>query len=281
MKKRLTRRQALGLIGAGTLGLGVSQIGNRSDLTVERLDLQLPRWDADGFRIGLISDLHMDSPRKADLAIRAANLAAREKPDVLLIAGDLVTSARPHVLREAKRGLREILELGLPTYAVLGNHENWTHDVTGLIRELSASFNRQNARLLRNDCVDVGGVVVYGIDDGIAGRDRHDVLTRSQDKNVVTLFHEPDFVDRIDARASLMVAGHSHGGQVCLPFGVVVHTPRGAKKYTKGYYRSTPVPLYVSRGVGTVGPSVRMFCPPEVTLLTLTSAKSGPIGGLP
>jgi predicted MPP superfamily phosphohydrolase len=85
----------------------------------------------------------------------------------------------------------------------------------------------------------------------------------------VTLFHEPDFVERVDPRSSLMIAGHTHGGQVCWPWGSAVHLPKGGRKYQKGFYAHTKVPLYVSRGVGTVGPDYRCFAPPEVSVLTL------------
>lgn len=257
---------------AGGLAVGATQINNRNELTVERSTLRLPRWDADGFRVALLTDLHMDSKSKADRGIRAAEIALAEKPDVFLLGGDLASTSRSDSVKECHRALRAILDLGVPTYAVFGNHEYWVKDVRGLTSGLRKCLASKRSRVLRNETVEVQGVTIAGVDDGIAGRDEHQFLSKRMDKNVLTLFHEPDFVDRIDKRSSVMLAGHSHGGQVCLPFGVPVHTPRGARKYIKGFFPHAPVPLYVSRGVGTVGPGVRVFCPPEISILTLNSA---------
>ncbi|MBS1713323.1 MAG: metallophosphoesterase [Armatimonadetes bacterium] len=272
MSRKLTRRAALKWLGAGAAFAGLSQVDNRNELTVERHRLGLPRWTADGFKVALLTDLHMDSKSKADRAVRAARMASDERPDVLLLGGDLASTSRPDSVRECHRGLQEILDLGIPTFAVLGNHEYDVRDAKGLISGLQARLQGPRSRLLRNETVEIGGVTVAGVDDGIANRDDHTFLKTGMDKNVLCLFHEPDFVERIDRRASLMLAGHSHGGQVCLPFGVPVHTPRGAKTFIRGYYRQAPVPLYVARGVGTVGPGIRVFCPPEVTILTLMGA---------
>ncbi len=249
---KVTRRAVLGAIGLGAAGVAVAQVGCRDDLRVERHTLRLPRWTADGFRVALLTDLHMDSPTKARRAVEAARLAAAERPDVLLIGGDLVSFSQPRVAQGAVKALDEILDLGLPTYAVLGNHEYWSDDPASLVRQLTEVFRRPRCGLLRNETAEVGGVVVYGVDDGLVGRDRHG---HRQDRNVLTLFHEPDFVDRIDPKASLMLAGHSHGGQVCLPFGVPLQRVPGAKRYVSGFYGLARVPVYVSRGIGTVGPT--------------------------
>jgi len=133
------------------------------------------------------------------------------------------------------------------------------------------AFRHAGIRILRNETLDVDGVSIAGIDDGLFRRDRHDFLEPTQDRNVVALFHEPDFVDRVDQRASLMISGHTHGGQVCWPWGRAVHLPNGGRAFQRGFFEETKVPLYVSRGVGTIGPDFRFFAPPEVSILSLTS----------
>lgn len=270
--KRLTRRRLFKLAGLGAVGLGLSQIGDKDDIQLEKHDLKLSNWSADSFRLALITDLHMDSKSKAERAVRAAVMAAQEKPDLILIGGDILSTRNPEGQQYCMQALDTILDLGTPVFAVLGNHEYQIKDAATVIKGLRDKFEKHRQRLLRNETAELDGVIVCGVDDGIAGRDRHDSLLPGHDKNVVTLFHEPDYVDRIDTRSSLMLAGHSHGGQMCLPFGISIATPRGALKYIKGYYPHAPVPLYVSRGVGTVGVGVRTFCPPEVTLLTLSGA---------
>ncbi|MCW5937792.1 MAG: metallophosphoesterase [Fimbriimonadaceae bacterium] len=252
-------------------GVSFAQLGNRSDLRLEHHELRLPRWDADGFRVALVTDLHMDSVWKASLAGRAIALAVAQKPDVLLLGGDFLSTEDPHAQELAFKALREAAASGVPTYGVLGNHDYWLRSTPRVVRSFERALRGPRSGLLRNETVEVDGVRVLGVDDGIAKRDRHDVLRPQDDKNVVCLFHEPDFVSRIDKRCSVMLAGHTHGGQVCLPFGIPLHTPYGGRTYKRGFYPDAPVPVYVSRGVGVVGVSRRAFCPPEVALLTLRS----------
>jgi uncharacterized protein len=85
----------------------------------------------------------------------------------------------------------------------------------------------------------------------------------------VIVWHEPDAVDALPAGPDLMVSGHSHGGQFLAPWGWAPGTSELGKKYIRGWYPRAPVPLYVSRGVGTTGPPSRLFCPAEVSILTL------------
>lgn len=270
--RKITRREALGIGVAGIASAGFYQFGSASRIKLEHHTLQLPRWSADGFRIGLMTDLHIDSESKYRRAIEAWNMAVRERPDVIVLGGDYVSepTATAHAL--TTKALAHFSRDSIPTYGILGNHDYWAGSSGESIPMLQNSLESAHSTLLRNEIVDIGGVTICGIDDGLVNRDRHDVLGPSHDKNVVCVFHEPDFVDRIDPRASVMLAGHSHGGQVCLPFGKPLHTPRGARTYIAGWYDLDPVPLFVSRGVGTIGPDRRLFCPPEVTILTLQSA---------
>jgi predicted MPP superfamily phosphohydrolase len=126
---------------------------------------------------------------------------------------------------------------------------------------------------LRNGSFEVDGVTVAGIDDAIAGRNNPEFLQPGRhSKSLLTLLHEPDVVEDTPDHVSLQISGHSHGGQICLPTGVALHTPKGAKKYISGFYPDAKVPLYVTRGVGTQGLDWRLFCLPEVSLLTINAA---------
>jgi hypothetical protein len=92
---------------------------------------------------------------------------------------------------------------------------------------------------------------------------------------VVLLAHEPDFADQAcHFPIDLQLSGHSHGGQVRLPFLPPLYLPDMAKKYVLGTYQVGPLPLYTNAGLGTVDVAVRLNCPPEVTLLTLRSSKT-------
>jgi uncharacterized protein len=91
---------------------------------------------------------------------------------------------------------------------------------------------------------------------------------------VVLLVHEPDFADEVSRfPVDLQLSGHSHGGQVRVPFLPPLYLPQLAKKYYLGTYRIGPLTLYTNAGLGTINVPVRLFCPPEITLLTLRPAK--------
>jgi predicted MPP superfamily phosphohydrolase len=265
-RMRISRRGFIGLAATGVAGVGVLEWGEVDRLTVERRELRLPRWKADGFKVALLSDLHCNDAHEGDRAAEALRLAIEEKPDAVLVAGDFINSETDQTFPSLETALEPVREAGMPVLAVLGNHDYWVTTTSRLI----AVLMQKGMRLLRNEIAEVEGVAVWGIDDGIAKRDKHDVLTdRTDSGSVLALFHEPDYVDRVDNRIGLMMAGHSHGGQICLPPGIPVHTPVGARRYRRGFYAKAEVPLYVTRGVGTVGPRRRAFCPPEVSVLTL------------
>ena len=97
------------------------------------------------------------------------------------------------------------------------------------------------------------------------------------DGPVLLMAHEPDYADDVVAHprgplVDLMLAGHSHGGQIRLPWvGPLVLPPMGVK-YPEGHYRFNQMQLYVNRGIGTVGLPFRLNCPPEITVITLQPA---------
>ena len=269
---KLTRRQFIKCLSIGAVtGVGVATY-SRDDanwLSLERTDLHLNRWDADGFRVALVADLHMNNEAELKRAIKAISMAANEKPDVLVIAGDFVNSSKPVFLERIAKALEPLADVSFPCVAVMGNHDYASltpGDVMGAI-------NRSPVTLLRNKLFQVGDVTIAGLDDATMGLQTYDFFPADRvSKNCLAILHEPDYVQDMPEHVSLQLSGHTHGGQVCLPFGYAMHTPKGGRKYISGYFPDARVPLYVTRGVGTVGIDYRLFCRPEVSILTLRSA---------
>lgn len=272
MKAKPTRRQVLQVLGAGAatsiIPVGVADCSS-SWLEVVYQNLLLSNWDASGFRMVVLSDLHVNTGRQTDLAAMACTLAVDENPDMIAIPGDFVNFSDPGRLQNIRAALHPLREAKCPVFATLGNHDYWTRRPQAVIETIRA----MGIRVLRNEAVECNGVSVGGVDDAIANLHRPEFLgVGNLSRSLIALFHEPDFVTDIPSNVSLMVSGHSHGGQICLPGGIALHTPRGARNYIAGFYPEARVPLYVSRGVGTVGPQMRLFCRPEVTVLTLNPA---------
>jgi predicted MPP superfamily phosphohydrolase len=269
---KLTRRSLLKCFGYGAAtSIGTVGLADYSSrwLKVERHEIALPNWDATGFKVAVLSDFHSNRASDVSRSREALRIAIAENPDVIALPGDFIDQSSTRAIKSMKSALEPLHDANCPVVATMGNHDYWTNDPSRVIEGLQ----EMPLRLLRNEVHEVAGVTIAGIEDAIARRQRYDFLDRGRhSKSLLALFHEPDYVEEVPKHISLQVSGHSHGGQICLPGGFSVHTPYGAKRYISGYYPDARVPLYVTRGVGTTGPDMRLFCRPEVTILTLKSA---------
>lgn len=271
-KKTVSRRSFLRTLGAG-VAVGTASamyVDDSADwLSLEKRTLKLPNWDAEGFRVAVVSDLHLNGPKETVRAKRAVQMALEQRPNLVLIPGDFLNVVYPHTIENISSVLSLFSDFGTPCAAVMGNHDYFSKSPSQIIERVS----RSPVKLLRNEVFECEGVTVAGVDDAIVKRERFDFFHEGQvSKSIIGMLHEPDFVVGMPKFVSLQISGHSHGGQVCLPTGVPLFTPYGARNYVAGFYPNADVPLYVTRGVGTTGLSYRLFCRPEVTLLTLRSA---------
>ena len=251
------------------------------NFVVERITIRLPRWPQalDGFRIAQLSDLHfgdyLHEPYFNDV-VEAVN---REKADLAFLTGDYISFDWPYRNTRARtRGFLwscakclANLRARLGCYAVLGNHD----DILGA-EEVISAFGANDIPMLRNRSVaiETGSERFWlaGLDDSGVG---HPDLPRTLSgippgEPIVLGVHEPDMADiLIHSGVSLQLSGHSHGGQIRLPGIGAMVLPYGGRKYPMGHYRIGPMQLYTNRGIGVVNLPIRLFCPPEITILTL------------
>jgi predicted MPP superfamily phosphohydrolase len=267
----LTRRQVLGAMGLGVVAGGIAPSLGRNhayNLHVEKHEIKLERWDADGFKVAFLSDFHLNGKSQTERAIHSLALAAKEKPDVLILGGDFIEHDTPKDLERLRQFAKALRDLDLPILSVLGNHDYWSlgwRDVLSILKSA-------RVQVLQNRRIEFQGVTIAGVDDAIDKRQDFSFLDeRGASRSLLSVLHEPDFVEEQPRHVSLQLSGHSHGGQMCLPGGTPVHVPKYGRKYTAGFYGNLSVPLYVSRGVGTTSFDMRLFCPPEVSILTLRS----------
>ncbi|HXH62478.1 MAG TPA: metallophosphoesterase [Fimbriimonadaceae bacterium] len=221
----------------------------------------------DGYRVGLLADPHVRDRETVSLTRRALEYLVRESPDMIAFAGDMVSYWKSGVEEMLREALEPLKGYSGDCIAVLGNHDYYGGDPERL-RPLLEEFG---VRLLVNECWNVGGVDWVGVDSATEGEaDPYGTILKCDPTTpTIVLWHEPDFVDVLPKGPDLMLAGHSHGGQFTTPWGWAPMTSRHGKKYLRGFYTGSPVPIYVSRGLGTTGPPARLFCSPEVTVLTL------------
>lgn len=237
--------------------------------------MRLPGWPAsrDGYRIGLVADPHIRDRETITLTQQCLDFVVQERPDVIAFAGDTVAYWKPGVEDLVREALAPLRGSRIPCLAVPGNHEYFGGDPSGLL----PVFEEFGIKLLRNECVRLEGVNWVGVDSAAEGyADPYSAIRQCDPIDpTVVLWHEPDMVDHLPRGPQLMLSGHSHGGQFTTPWGWAPMTTRLGSKYVRGFYSGAPVPIYVSRGLGTTGPPARLFCPPEATVLTLRPTTSG------
>ncbi len=247
-------------------------------LKVETVRLELARLPRafSGFRLAQISDIHMGGWMNLDRFQQVADLVAAQKPDVLLITGDFLFGHR--FTRASRQGLNDLtkvlspLAASIPSFAVLGNHDYWTNSEA--VREMLC---RSGVTDLTNTVFTLrragGNLHLCGLDDIRHGDVRlGDVINRLQGNGAaILLVHEPDFADISAAtgKFDLQVSGHTHGGQIVIPFYGPPVLPLSGRKYPSGLYKVRNMFQYTNRGVGVDRMPIRWNCPAEITLFIL------------
>ena len=269
---KISRRQFVAGVGAAGMAVAVDAFGfephrvllSRHEVRIVGLPSGL-----DGLRIAQVSDVHFPGNR---IAARAAlDLLNQEHPDIVLLTGDMTESLG--ALDEVRTFAGEARG-SLATVALLGNWEYRVGAVGSLARD---AYRSAGVDLLVNQSrtVDVGGVplTLVGLDDPVSGIPDLSTARKGvvQGSTEIWLVHAPGIVDKLsrDNHApALLVAGHTHGGQIRIPLMPPVK-PTGAGRFLEGWYYDTLAPLYVSRGVGTTGIPARFRCPADLPVFTL------------
>lgn len=289
MKSKLSRRDFLKIFGlvsastiAGTSGL-VTYVATREPepLEVTEVRIQLPRLSKSfsGYKIVQISDLHMGGWMNGERLQVVVDRVIEQKPDLVVITGDFFTG--PVWDEKLVRAADEIavvlpkLTADYLTLGVLGNHDYWSdaQQCRNALVRCGVTEVRNGVYTLERDGEQLH---IAGVDDIWYEHDNLDeVLSKLPETGeAILLAHEPDFAD-ISAktgRFGLQLSGHSHGGQIVLPVIGSPWLPRLAQKYPSGLYRVGDMWQYTNRGVGMVDLSVRLNCPPEISVFILEPA---------
>jgi predicted MPP superfamily phosphohydrolase len=250
-------------------------------LVVEHVTVRIPGLAParDGTRIALLADLHAGNTSSAHLE-HAFDLALNLEPQFIVIPGDIVDSnlnGLAGLQRIVARATRQA-----PTYGSTGNHD-FAHSYVDLSfsNKVSKAMEEAGVRMLRNAFhqprTGPGELCFVGLEDYWSRHMDPSTLDRApSDASVILLSHNPDTYESVaDYRWHLMLSGHTHGGQVCIPgYGPLI-LPVKHRERSQGLFHLDPGQpdraLYVTRGAGH-GFKLRLFCPPEVTCLTLQRA---------
>jgi uncharacterized protein len=243
-------------------------------LAIKTINVKIAGLDPafEGYKIVQLTDLHARSAvMDSQQLVRVARLANQQRPDLIALTGDYITRDAQKSEEMLTNAFRQ-LQAQDGVVAIMGNHDR-NEDSTPIERALQAG----NIKLLNNAVYVIDRqsqqLNIAGVDDVWLKRANLPVTIAQLPETGVNILlaHEPDFADTAAAsgRFGLQLSGHSHGGQIVLPFTPRV-TPPWGKKYINGLYQVSGMQLYVSPGVGTTGPpQARFNCRPEISVIVL------------
>ncbi len=279
-----TRRIFLktGFLATGGLALYAGEV-ERHWLDIRQVIVQLSNLPEAlrGFRVAQLADFHYgeySEPSFIRAVVRATNSL---KPDLIALVGDFISSG-PMVKRIsvdfAYHCADLLARLDCPLrYAAMGNHDCMVGRA-----EVTDALTSKGISVLHNSAVPIeregGRLWLAGVADVLIGgqADLGATIPKGRVRNaepLILMAHEPDYADRVTGSGvDLMLSGHTHGGQVRIPFAPPFQLPPLGEKYVEGLFRIGDLQLYVTRGIGTVGVPFRFRCQPEITVITLERA---------
>ncbi len=260
------RRVMLVCAGLGVLCMSYAHWIEPYWIEVTRVNVSSPKLAnaTRPIRVAHISDLHCDPVERVEN--KMLTMIANEKPDLIVFTGD--TMNRADSLPVLKQTLTQLAQIA-PTFVVKGNWDVWHYPTLDL-------FGGTGVKELNNEAVkvDVAGTSLWLVGMPVAEQPNFDKAFAAVPPNAFTLmlYHYPDEIEAAQKRSvDLYCAGHTHGGQIALPFyGALITFSRFDKKYEAGFFHESPTWLYVNRGMGCEGtPHFRFFSRPEVTMIEL------------
>ncbi|MBK8025419.1 MAG: metallophosphoesterase [Chloroflexi bacterium] len=270
--KVLTPAAALGTLGAaGTLLYAYRAADRLQVVPVDFLHPAVPRA-FHGYTIAQFSDIHLDGSRRSlDLLERTVELINAATPDLIVCTGDFVT-ARIRPLRGDLTGALRRLRAPDGVLAILGNHDfGYNRVITQRALAEAGIPELENAVVTLQRGED--RLHIAGVDSVVRQRARLDQVLEvlPRDGMAILLAHEPDYADIAAAtgRFALQLSGHTHGGQINLPLLTEISLPAYGRRYKEGIHLVKGLWLYVNRGIGTGGVSLRLRARPEITIIKL------------
>jgi uncharacterized protein len=246
-------------------------------LVTKQESITIDNWPKElaGMKIAVLSDIHAGSAFIDDDKLRAiVDRTNQLQPDLIVILGDYITGTgrtSNHVEPEVFAPQLKGLHAPLGVYSVLGNHDWWYNG-----RKVRLALEQNGLRVLDDEVVEVQ---FRGTTFWLAGL--ADLWTRPQrveqtiakipeGQTIIALTHNPDIFPRLPERVKLLLAGHTHGGQVRLPLiGTVVQVSDYGERYVSGHVVEDGRHLFVTTGIGTSIVPFRFGVPPEIVLLTV------------
>lgn len=239
----------------GTSGLVIKEYSVVSERLPESFD---------GLKVVHFSDIHFGSIIGEDRLKKIVNSINELKPDLVIFTGDLYDESIK-MSEDDKKTLSNILKdvnAVIGKYAVSGNHDYSDDSYIDIMNKGGFTYlNSEEDVLYYKGSIPIR---IVGFPSYI--NDEPNYIEVNDDYFTITLLHEPDGIDNLKYKSDVIMAGHSHGGQVRLPVIGALYTPYGAEKYYDEFYKTNKGDLYISSGLGTSILRLRYFNHPSINL---------------
>lgn len=289
-KKKMNRRSFMKKMLASFLSIvGISVGGyyyaNKIEpnlLEINKVNIKhtkIPK-EFEGFKIVQFSDTHLGFQYDLTQLQKVVNRINSLKPDLILFTGDLMDAPNQYGNPASIIPLLKQLEAPFGKFAVYGNHDHGGYG-SNIYKEI---MNKSEFTILLNDAQKIqtlnkSSIYIVGIDDAMLGKPDIKTALQNIPENTYTILlsHAPDLADQAHPfGVNLQISGHSHGGQIKIPFFGALVTPPYGEKYKEGYYtigQDNPLTLYVNRGLGTTRLPFRFMSKPEITVFSLKNTQ--------
>jgi predicted MPP superfamily phosphohydrolase len=209
-------------------------------------------------KIAHVTDLHTHGIGR--LEVQLFKTLEEERPDIIVITGDLTT---PGGTLDGYKDVLDKLQAPKGVYFVQGNWEHW-NPTSAILNTKISDLTNQIHQFDKN-------LWLVGFDDSEAGKPQLDILN-SIPQNVlkIGLLHSPEFFKKTAGKVDLNLAGHTHGGQIRVPFFGPLWLPKGSAHYDQGWFEENSTRMYVSRGIGTSILPIRFNCSPELAIFEVS-----------
>ncbi|MBM7572209.1 metallophosphoesterase [Aquibacillus albus] len=280
-RRTFLKKLVSSVIGSLGLGGGIYYYAKQIEpslLTVHRETISkanIPKAFHD-FKIIQFSDTHLGFHYTLDQFKDLISTINENNPDIVVFTGDLVDMPNIYAWSDKLIELMSSIKAPSGKFWIYGNHDHGGYG-TDIIKE---AMDKANFTLLQNSHYTIKkenqSFVIAGLDDVMLGKPdiKQTINGITEEQFTILLVHEPDYADIVkDYPIDIQLSGHSHGGQIQIPFVGHVYTPAFAEKYVEGNYEigSYPLQLFVSRGIGTTRLPYRFLCKPEITVYQLSN----------
>lgn len=232
----------------------------------------------DGLKIIQISDIHYGSTIFIDDIKKLVSLVNRRNPDLVVFTGDLINKGYKINSKEQENLIKQLKKIKstIGKYAIMGEED--TDQFTTIMNQSEFTILNNDYDLIYKDSNTP--ILLIGLSSSISnnininqGYEYFTQPTHNSNIYTIALLHEPDNVDEITAsyQTDLFLAGHSHNGQVYIPYIGGLFRKEGAEHYINGFYQLENSKLYISSGIGTTGNGFRLFCRPSINFFRLSS----------